>query len=291
MRSLKRWLRRKMQNIALVLFEPIAKQLFFEINRLRWELERANLPDRDIAIANPLTAYGRRVFSQNDEDGILLEILRRLEIAGSAVFLEFGVGVGTECNSIILLALGWRGVWVGGEMLSFDLPLESRLRFLHRWITRENAVQLAREGLAALNAEVGDVRVASVDIDGNDGPIVRALLAGGALADVFVVEYNAKFLPGVEFEMPYDEGYVWEGDDYQGVSLQTWIGIFASMRYSLVACNENGTNAFFVKTDLMHHFADVPKNVDQIYRIGHYGRYEQSGHRTSPRTVRHLATR
>jgi len=258
---------------------------------LRWELERANLPDREVAIANPLTAYGRRFFSQNDEDGILLEILRRLEISGSSVFLELGVGVGTECNTIILLALGWRGVWVGGEMLSFDLPRESRLHFLHRWITRENAAQLAREGLAALNSQVGDVRVACVDIDGNDGPIVRALLAGGILPDVFVVEYNAKFPPGFEFVMPYDEEFVWEGDDYQGVSLQSWIGIFASMQYSLVACNENGTNAFFVKTDFMHHFADVPKNIDQIYRIGHYGLYEQSGHRTSPRTVHHLATR
>jgi len=214
-----------------------------------------------------------------------------LEISGSSVFLEFGVGGGTECNTIILLALGWRGVWVGGEMLSFDLPRQSRLQFLYRWITRENAVQLAREGLAALDAQEGDVRVASVDIDGNDGPIVRALLAGGVLPDVFVVEYNAKFPPGLEFEMPYDEGYGWEHDDYHGVSLQSWIGIFGSMQYSLVACNENGTNAFFVKTVYMHHFADVPKNIDQIYRIGHYGHYEQSGHRTSPRTVHHLATR
>jgi len=63
-----------MQNIVLMLLEPITKQLFSDINRLRWELERANLPDREVAIANPLTAYGRRFFSQNDEDGILLEI-------------------------------------------------------------------------------------------------------------------------------------------------------------------------------------------------------------------------
>jgi hypothetical protein len=291
LRSLKRWLRQKMQKIILVLFEPITKQLSSDIDRLRRQLERANLPDREIAIANPLTACGRRFFSQNDEDGILREILRRLEISRSNVFLEFGVGNGTECNTIILLALGWRGLWVGGELLSFDLPEESRLQFLHRWITRENAAQLACEGLVAVNAEIGDVRVASVDIDGNDGPIVRALLAGGVLPDVFIVEYNAKFPPDVEFEMPYDERHVWQGDDYQGVSLQSWIGIFASMQYSIVACNENGTNAFFVKTEYMQRFADVPKNIDQIYRIGHYGFYEQSGHRTSPQTVHHLATR
>ena len=284
MRSIKRWLREKMQKIIFVLFEPITK-------RLLWELERANLPDRDVAIANPLAASGRRFFSQNDEDGILLEILRRLEISEPSVFLEFGVDEGTECNTIILLALGWRGAWVSGGTLSFDLPAEgSRLKFIKRWITRENAAPSAREGLAALNADLRNVRVASVDLDGNDGPVVRALLAAGVAPDVFVVEYNAKFPPGIEFEMPYDEGHVWQRDDYQGVSLQSWTGIF-SLEYSLVACNENGTNAFFVKSHHMQRFGDVPKSIDQIYRIGHFGPYATSGHRTSPRTVRYLATK
>ena len=284
MRLLKRRLRQKMQKLIFMLFEPITKPLL-------WELERANLPHRDVAIANPLTTHGRKFFSQNDEDGILLEILRRLEISGPSVFLEFGVDDGTECNTIILLALGWRGVWVGGGTLSFDLPQEkARLKFVQRWIKRDNAVSLARQGLAAVNADLRDVRMASVDLDGNDGPIVRALLAAGVAPDVFIVEYNAKFPPGVEFEMPYDEKHVWQGDDYQGVSLQSWTGIFAA-EYSLVACNENGTNAFFVKSDHMQRFDDVPKNIAQIYRIGHYGPYATSGHRTSPRTVRYLATR
>ena len=152
-RSIKRWLRQKMQTIIFVLFEPITK-------RLLWELERANLPHRDVAIANPLAACGRRFFSQNDEDGILLEILRRLEISEPSVFLEFGVDEGTECNTIILLALGWRGAWVSGGTLSFNLPPEgSRLMFIERWITRENAAPSAQEGLTALNADLRDVRV------------------------------------------------------------------------------------------------------------------------------------
>lgn len=285
--SLKRWLRQKLQKLAFVLFEPLTNLT----KRLLWELERANLSDRDVVVANPLTACGRRFFSQNDEDGILLEILRRLEISEPSVFLEFGVDDGTECNTIILLAFGWRGVWVSGGTLSFHLPNEKvRLKFVRRWITRENAASSALEGLAAVNADFRDVRVASVDLDGNDGPIVRALLAAGVAPDVFIVEYNAKFPPGAEFEMPYDDEHVWQKDDYQGVSLQSWMGIFAS-KYTLVACNENGTNAFFVKSDHMQRFDDVPKNIDQIYRIGHYGPYTTSGHRTSPRTVRYLATR
>ena len=135
--SLKRWLREKLQKLIFVPFEPLMK-------RLLWELERANLSDRDVAVANPLTTCGRRFFSQNDEDGILLEILRRLEISGPSVFLEFGVDDGTECNTIILLAFGWRGVWVSGGTLAFHLPKEkARLKFVRRWITRENAAPSA----------------------------------------------------------------------------------------------------------------------------------------------------
>src|SRR5262245_52344965 len=102
-----------MQHFIWELLEPVIYRLLEEFNRLRWELERANLLDCDFAIANPLNAHSRRFFSQNDEDGILLEILRRLEISGSFVFLEFGVGDGTQCNTIILLGLGWRGLWIG----------------------------------------------------------------------------------------------------------------------------------------------------------------------------------
>ena len=60
------------------------------------------------------------------------------------------------------------------------------------------------EGLRKLGADVGDVRVVSVDLDGNDGSIVRTLLAAGFAPDVFIVEYNAKIPPNVEFEMPYN---------------------------------------------------------------------------------------
>ena len=64
------------------------------------------------------------VFSLNDEDGILLEILLRLEISEPSVFREFGIDDVTECNTIILLAFGWRGVWVSGGTLAFHLPKE-----------------------------------------------------------------------------------------------------------------------------------------------------------------------
>jgi hypothetical protein len=255
------------------------------------ELRRANLPLQNSIVANPLLAYGRRHFSQNDEDGILLEILRRIDVTQHAAFLELGVGDGTENNTIILLALGWRGIWIGGEELAFQPPKDgARLAFLRRWITKENAVALVDEGLVALRINLPEIRVAVVDLDGNDGHIVRALLTGGLAPDVFIVEYNAKFPPGVEFEMPYNKDHRWQSDDYFGASLQRWVKIFAPAGYTLVACNDNGVNAFFVKTTHMPQFTDVPTNIEVLYRNGSYYRYPTTGHATSPKTVCHMAS-
>ena len=124
--------------------------------------------------------------------------------------------------------------WVSGGTLSFRSPGEkSRLKFIKRWITRENAAPSAREGLAALNADFRNVRVASVDLDGNDGPVVRALLAAGVAPDVFVVEYNAKFPPGIEFEMPYDEGHVGSATTIKAYRCKVGQGFFRQSTRSL----------------------------------------------------------
>src|SRR5689334_5694165 len=68
---------------------------------------------------NPLNRFGAKYFSQADEDGITCEIVRRLGIK-NGIFAEFGVGNGLENNTLILLANGWRGFWVGGQDLAFN---------------------------------------------------------------------------------------------------------------------------------------------------------------------------
>ena len=53
-----------------------------------------------------LEQYGYKVFSQNDEDGIIAEIFRRIECEHK-VFVEFGVENGLESNCHLLLHKGW----------------------------------------------------------------------------------------------------------------------------------------------------------------------------------------
>jgi hypothetical protein len=138
MHNLKEWLIRQLQKLARRLLNPVVEPILHQ-------LTQSNLSAREREITNPVLACGRRYFSQNDEDGILLEILRRIAAQSPATFLELGVGDGTECNTIILLALGWRGAWLGGQALAFEPG--PRLAFSHNSITKENVISLATEAL------------------------------------------------------------------------------------------------------------------------------------------------
>mgnify|MGYP007028079012 CR=1 FL=1 len=238
---------------------------------------------------NPLARSGRQCFSQSDEDGITLEILRRIGRIDSGVFAEFGVGNGLQNNTLILGALGWNGIWVGDEDLAFDVSETSpdRLNFQQERITRDNIVGLARSGLAALHAKSADV--ISCDLDGNDLHFIGPLLESGLRPSLFIVEYNAKFPPPVRFAVAYDADHRWQGDDYYGASLCSLTDLFERFGYMLVCCNPHtGTNAFFVAERHREHFGDVPGDVADIYVAPHQHMLNRYAHRTSARTVREM---
>ena len=236
---------------------------------------------------NPLNKFGRKCFSQSDEDGITLEILRRIGCLADGVYAEFGVGNGMENNSLILAALGWRGFWVGGEDIAPDVTQATgarRFAFLKEWVTRENIVSLARTGLERVGGK--QIDVLSLDLDGNDVYLAEAILGAGLRPKLFIVEYNGKFPPPVEFAIAYDPRHVWQGDDYFGASLASFAGLFSRFQYRLVCCNAHtGANAFFVDASYSEQFADVPTDINAIYKEPRYWLYNQYGHRCSVATV------
>jgi hypothetical protein len=234
---------------------------------------------------NPLNRFGSKCFSQTDEDGITLEILRRIGKLDAGVFAEFGVGDGTENNTLLLKAMGWKGFWVGGQELAFELPQQSRdFSFLREWITAENIVALADQARTRIGAAAVDV--ISLDLDGNDIYLAERLLAGGYRPDLFIVEYNSKFPPPVKWSIDYDPNHIWQRDDYFGASLASFADLFQRHEYRLVCCNSHsGANAFFVRNIHLHAFADVPTDLRDLYVPPRYHMYRSYGHKRSARTV------
>ena len=232
---------------------------------------------------NPFNLFGRKVFSQTDEDGLTLLIVKRLGME-KGCFAEFGAE-GLENNTLVLLASGWNGVWVGGQPLPFRVPDNSkRLAFIREWVVKDNIVRLLRAGLERIGQSKVDL--ISVDLDGNDFYFCEALLTGGFSPAVFVVEYNGRFPPPIKWKIKYDDKHVWDGSDYQGASLTTFNELFERFGYFLVCCNsQTGSNAFFVKREFRSLFPEVPDSVDSIYQPPRYFAYKRFAHPASPKTV------
>jgi len=213
---------------------------------------------------NPLLKCGKKYFSQSDEDGIILEILRRINLL-SGVCVEIGCGNGLENNTLNLLARGWRSVWVDAAALAIDPKCNpDLLSFQKAFVTADNVVAVTRRGLSELHAT--HVDLLSIDVDGNDGYLAGALLASGLRPSVLIIETNEVIPPPIRFIQQYDPNFVCDGTKNYGLSLQSLADMLVSYGYTCVGCNlHTGVNAFFVRDTLLQHFGDVPRDLAALY--------------------------
>ena len=152
---------------------------------------------------------------------------------------------------------------------------------------KKNILEITGE--AQNHLKIDEIDVISLDLDGNDNYFVRELLNHQVHPKLFIVEYNAKFIPPIEFEIQYNETHIWTGDDYFGASLTSFVKLFAEFNYSLICCNSGtGANAFFIQDKYLHHFADIPKDILTLYSPPRYHLPKNYGHPQSIKTLEAL---
>ncbi len=238
-----------------------ARQAGLELARLERSLDDIKINQgRLLAAANAtrpagcLADHEFRVFSQWGEDGILQFLTGELDIANRC-FIEFGVEDFSESNCRFLLMKDrWRGFVIDGSEGNMErlraayyywqYPLECVASF----VTRENvAALLARSGFG------DEPGILSVDIDGVDYHVLEAL--GHLRPGILIVEYNAVFGASRAVTVPYDPNFVrsraHHSNVYYGASLAAFAHLAASRGYALVGVNGAGSNAFFVRRELL----------------------------------------
>jgi hypothetical protein len=197
-----------------------------------------------------LVPHGYKVYSQNEEDGIIREIFNRIGTTNK-VFAELGVGNGLENNTVALLLDNWRGFWIEGSTQSVDAIrtnlvntiASGQLNVVCSYITKNNV-----NDLLSANLPHKEIDLLSIDIDGNEYHIFEGISA--VAPRVVVIEYNAKFPPPTVLCMRYNEKHVWDATDNFGASLKFLEITMKEKGYDLVACNLTGSNAFFVRQEL-----------------------------------------
>lgn len=113
--------------------------------------------------------YGNNTFSQNNEDGIISEILKRLK-KKKGIAIEFGAADGFYCSNTANLK-GW-------TKHLYDINPSGEVEYKN--ITPDNVNELPKCDLI------------SIDVDGNDYKIWQAY---EGKPDVVVIEINSSFKP------------------------------------------------------------------------------------------------
>lgn len=209
--------------------------------------------------------FQHKGYSQNGEEGIIREIVRRLGIA-KGWFVEFGAMDGvTGSNTFGLAVNGWNGLYIEGDQkyiphLSNNIRPWPNLRMLNEYVTCEPGQTLDE---LLLKADIPkDLDLLSIDIDGNDYWVWKST---AVRPKIVVIEYNCHCDPGVSKTIPYDPGHRWQYDDFFGASAKALVDLGKSKGYSLV-CHFFDVNLFFVRNEWAGLFDPWPLEKIPLFR-------------------------
>jgi hypothetical protein len=208
-----------------------------------------------------------KVFSQWGDDGIIQFLVDYLEIAPQT-FIEFGVENYLEANTRFLLINNcWKGLVMDGSSKNINQIQQSSLYWKYQlqakeaFINAENINQLIDE--YTFNNELG---LLVIDVDGNDYWIWNAI--SKVNPTLVIVEYNSLFGKERAITIPYDKNFTRTkahfSNLFYGASLKALQILAQSKNYALVACNQNGNNAFFIRKDKLKDVKEL--SVEQAYK-------------------------
>jgi hypothetical protein len=228
-----------------------------------WQEEKRS--DRN-ADPRRLIPYGRKAFSQADEDGIIAEIFRRIGTS-TRRFVEFGVQDGIESNTTWLLMQGWSGLWMEADDASCDAVRKNfaeaiadrKLTLTQSFVNTDNIERLILDRFPD-----GEIDVLSIDIDSNDYWVWEALTRL-VRPRLVVIEYNAQWPPPASLVIPYKPDRRWNGTSHYGASLSALAALGKRKGYDLVGCSVSGVNAFFVRQDLTGDHFVSPGSAEDHY--------------------------
>ena len=217
-----------------------------------------------------ISKFGIKIYSQNEEDGIILYILKHIGVK-TKKFIEIGSESGLECNTTnILKYFNWSGVQIEGNK---DLHHKAKIqlkkilrekiknvKLVNLLVTKENINKIIKKNLKK------EVDLLSIDIDGNDFWIWKEIKCINPR--LVVIEYNSFFGSRISCTIPYNPKFIWNHKNkksYYGASLKALEKLGKKKKYTLVGVDKNGVNAFFVRNDLAKKINLKLKNSEDVF--------------------------
>lgn len=207
-------------------------------------------------ISNDIQDYEFKIFSQSGEDGIIQYLVRNIEIRNK-VFIEFGVQDYQESNTrFLMMNNNWSGLVMDGSSKNIKRINEAGWFWLYDLETK--AVFIDKDNINDLvsSPKYKDIGILSIDIDGNDYHILDQIDMNRLNPSILILEYNSVFGADRKISIPYDKSFVRSEAHYSnlyfGASLAALTGLANRLGYALVGSNSLGSNAFYVRRDLLN---------------------------------------
>lgn len=185
-----------------------------------------------------LDKYEKKVYSQSGEDGILERIFEKIGVTNKFL-VEFGEPIGGKNSNSANLRInqGW-------TVLLFDVNPKHEQVFKAN-ITAENINALFEKHKVPKSFDL-----LSIDIDGNDFWVWKALDENRFQPRVVMIEFNCNFPFYVSRTIAYNPEHKFDRTKYYGASLGALRKLGAFKNYSLIY-HTGYLNAFFVLTELL----------------------------------------
>lgn len=184
--------------------------------------------------------------SQNGEDGISFYLLRGLSNPNKTL-VEIGCGRGRENCSTALLRRGYRGTVFDAKPSKISdyhayaekMGFAENVRAVAMWLTPT----IVSEAMKFFPGETPDFF--SLDIDGVDLWVFKALIAKGFRPKVCCLEYNAA-IGDRPLTIPIIKRNTLAKNHYYGCSVRAWRNLLEPLGYRFVTVCSAGVNCFFV---------------------------------------------
>ena len=219
---------------------------------------------------------GFSVFSQFDEDGIILSIFAIIGFSNKfCMDIAFANPVGANTTNL-LLNWGFNGLLICGDEKEREVSLSFfksshntwllSPRIVNSWVTAENIKETLFQ-----NHVSKEIDFFSLDMDGVDYYVLREVLKV-VQPRLIVVEaqniWKTDRSVTVRYSSDFNRFNIHE--DYCGASIPAFVKLMKENSYKLVACNKYGFNLFFLKENLGGDYLPEIKPEDCIKDLPDY---------------------
>jgi hypothetical protein len=219
-----------------------------------------------------------KIFSSAGEDGIIEEIFRNIGTTNK-YFVEFGATTAAN-NTDNLAAQGWNGLLMGNVQTGLKWKIKNWLKLLEGRFAEIKDIKnefVTAENINDLFCKYSVPKIfdfLSIDIDGNDFWVWKAIDEAHFKARVVCIEFNSNFSLNQSFTIKYNPNHLYAKNKYYGASLLAMKKLGELKGYRLIytiGC----MNAFFIENKLLsdlcipsdiEHFFHYPIDVKSFYQ-------------------------